>query len=98
MGAQITDGKINMRGKFVFPAKTKRADYILYLNKNNPIAIVKAEDNNHTIYHGFQQAMTYAERLDLTFAYSSNGDGLLSMIFLQEKKGRLLLMNSLQKN
>ena len=60
METQITDGKINLKGNFVFREKPKRADYILYLNANNPIAIVEAKDNKHSISHGLQQAMAYA--------------------------------------
>ena len=31
METKITDGKINLKGNFVFREKPKRADYILYL-------------------------------------------------------------------
>ena len=75
METQITDGKVNIKGNITCREKPKRADYILYLNTNNPIAIVEAKDNKHTISHGLQQAITYAQMLDLPFAYSSNGDG-----------------------
>ena len=82
METQITDGKINLKGNFVFREKPKRADYVLYLNANNPIAIVEAKDNKHSISHGLQQAMEYAKMLDLPFAYSSNGDGFVEHDFL----------------
>ena len=86
METQITDGKINLKGNFVFREKPKRADYILYLNANNPIAIIEAKDNNHSISHGLQQAMTYAQMLDLPFSYSSNGDGFAEHDFLTGKE------------
>ena len=82
METQITDGKINLKGNFVFREKPKRADYILYLSANNPIAVVEAKDNTHSVSHGLQQAMTYAEMLDVPFAYSSNGDGFVEHDFL----------------
>lgn len=82
METQITDGKINLKGNFVFREKPKRADYILYLSANNPIAVVEAKDNTHSISHGLQQAMTYARMLDVPFAYSSNGDGFVEHDFL----------------
>ncbi len=82
METQITDGKINLKGNFVFRETPKRADYVLYLNANNPIAIIEAKDNKHSISHGLQQAMTYAQMLDLPFAYSSNGDGFAEHDFL----------------
>ena len=66
----------------VFREKPKRADYILYLNENNPIAVVEAKDNHHAVSHGLQQAMTYAQMLDVPFAYSSNGDGFVEHDFL----------------
>ena len=78
----FTDGKINLKGNFVFRGKPKRADYILYLNANHPIAIVEAKDNNHSMSHGLQQAMDYAKMMDVPFAYSSNGDGFVEHDFL----------------
>ena len=82
METQITDGKINLKGNFVFREKPKRADYLLYLSVNNPIAVIEAKDNNHSISHGLQQAMEYAKMLDVPFAYSSNGDGFAEHDFL----------------
>lgn len=82
METRITDGKINLKGNFVFREKPKRADYILFLSANNPIAIVEAKDNTHSISHGLQQAIAYARMLDLPFAYSSNGDGFAEHDFL----------------
>lgn len=82
METLITDGKINLKGNFVFREKPKRADYILYLSVNNPIAVVEAKDNTHSVSHGLQQAMTYAKMLDVPFAYSSNGDGFVEHDFL----------------
>ena len=82
METQITDGKVNLKGNIVFREKPKRADYVLYLSANNPIAIVEAKDNNHSVSFGLQQAMDYAQMLDLPFAYSSNGDGFTEHDFL----------------
>ncbi len=79
---QITDGKINLRGNLVSRAQPKRADYVLYINANNPIAIVEAKDNQHAVADGLQQAMTYAQMLDVPFAYSSNGDAFREHDFL----------------
>ena len=82
METQITDGKINLRGNLVSRAQPKRADYVLYINANNPIAIVEAKDNQHDVADGLQQAMTYAQMLDVPFAYSSNGDAFREHDFL----------------
>ena len=55
----------------------KRADYILYVKPNIPIAVIEAKDNNHAVGDGLQQALDYAETLHIPFAFSSNGDGFL---------------------
>ena len=39
--------------------------------------MVEAKDNTHSVGAGMQQALEYAELLDLPFAYSSNGDAFL---------------------
>lgn len=83
---KITDGRINLKGNVVAREKPKRADYVLYLSANNPIAIVEAKDNNHTVSHGLQQAMIYAQMLDVPFAFSSNGDGFAEHDFLTGKE------------
>ena len=86
METQITDGRINLKGNLISRDKPKRVDYLLYLSDNNPIAVIEAKDNNHSISHGLQQAMTYAKMLDLPFAYSSNGDGFAEHDFLTGKE------------
>lgn len=91
METNITDGKINLKGNFVTREKPKRVDYMLYLNANNPIAIIEAKDNKHSISHGLQQAMSYAKMLDIPFAYSSNGDGFYEHDFLTGQERKLSL-------
>lgn len=91
METKITDGRINLRGNITVREKPKKADYVLYLHKNKPIAIVEAKDNNHTVSHGLQQAMTYALMQDIPFAYSSNGDGFAEHDFLTGKERTLSL-------
>ncbi len=81
-GLKFTDGKINLRGNLVAREKPKKADYILYIERNYPIAIVEAKDNNHSVSFGLQQAMTYAQMLDVPFAYSANGDAFYEHDFL----------------
>ena len=79
---QFTDGKVNIKGNLVSRDPAKKADYILYINANNPIAIVEAKDNNHSVSFGLQQAKTYAEMMDIPFAYSSNGDAFYEHDYL----------------
>ena len=66
-----------MRGKLVTRGKAKRADYILYYKPNIPIAIIEAKDNNCSIGDGIQQALDYADTLDIPYVFSSNGDGFV---------------------
>lgn len=74
METKITDGQVNLKGNFVVRSQPKKADYVLYLAQNKPIAVVEAKDNAHSVSYGIQQAITYARMLDVPFAYSSNGD------------------------
>ena len=91
METRITDGMINIRGNKVSRAEGKKADYILYLNPQKPIAIVEAKSNKYSISHGLQQAMDYAKMLDVPFAYSSNGDGFYEHDYLTGTERELSL-------
>lgn len=91
METRITDGRINIRGNIVVRSKPKFADYLLYLNDGKPIAVVEAKDNNHSVSHGLQQAMTYAQMMDLPFAYSSNGDAFYEHDFLTGQEQQIAL-------
>lgn len=73
----FTAGRINVRGKTISRGEKKRADYVLYYKNNLPLAIIEAKDNTHTAGDGIQQALNYAEALDIQFVYSSNGAGFL---------------------
>jgi type I restriction enzyme, R subunit len=73
----FTKGRVIVRGKTVRRGEAKKADYILYYKPNLPIAVIEAKDNNHAVGDGMQQALEYAEILDVPFAYSSNGDAFL---------------------
>jgi type I restriction enzyme R subunit len=73
----LTRGRIIVRGKLHTRAMLKRADYVLFYKPNIPIAIIEAKDNNHSIGDGMQQALAYAEMLQVPFVFSSNGDGFL---------------------
>ena len=58
-----------VRGKTVKRGETKKADYLLFYKPNIPIAVIEAKDNNHGVGAGMQQALDYAEILDLPFAF-----------------------------
>lgn len=80
----ITHGRIMVRGKLASRITNpgakggpKRADYVIYATPDIPIAVVEAKVNKYPVGHGMQQALVYAEMLDVPFAFSSNGDGFL---------------------
>lgn len=74
---RFTKGRIIVRGRLVTRGQGNRADYVLYYKPNIPIAIIEAKDNTFSIGDGIQQALGYAETLNVPFAFSSNGDGFL---------------------
>ena len=82
MEKYFTDGRVIFQGGKHARKQGKKADYLLYSSPNYPIAIVEAKDNNHPVGGGLQQAMDYAQILDIPFAYSSNGDGFVEHDFL----------------
>jgi type I restriction enzyme R subunit len=73
----FTAGRIYVKGRMVQRGKAKRADYILYYKPNLPIAVIEAKDLDHTVFDGIQQALSYAESLDIPFVYCSNGTQFL---------------------
>lgn len=73
----FTAGRIMVRGKTVVRGERKRADFILFHKSNSPLALIEAKDNKHSVGDGMQQALAYAEALDIPFVYSSNGDAFL---------------------
>lgn len=73
----FTKGRVIVHGKTVRRGEAKKADYLLYYKPNLPIAVIEAKDNNHNVGDGMQQALEYAEILDVPFAYSCNGDAFL---------------------
>src|SRR3546814_507387 len=73
----LTAGRIVVRGKLTSRGKQKRADYILYHKPNIPIAVIEAKDASHSVGAGMQQALEYAEMIDVPVAFSTNGKGIL---------------------
>lgn len=91
MEARITDGKICLKGNMSVREAALKADYLLELGPNRPIAVVEAKKNIYDVSYGLQQAMTYAQKLDLKFAYSSNGDAFEEFDFLTGKERTIAL-------
>ena len=73
----FTAGRVIVRGTLGSRGKKKRADYLLFYQSNLPLAVVEAKDNSHPVGGGMQQALGYAEALDVPFVFSSNGDAFL---------------------
>ena len=75
----LTSGRVVVRGnKARRDEKTiRRADYVLYFKPGIPLAVIEAKDNTHSVRDGIQQALAYAEMLDVPFVFSSNGDGFV---------------------
>src|SRR5262245_17918935 len=76
----LAPGPVIVRGNMASRNKKKKkfADYVLSWEPGVPIAIVEAKDNNHPVSHGIQQALGYAEILEVPSAFSSNGDAFAS--------------------
>lgn len=88
----FTDGRINVHGKNTLRGKRKKADYVLTApNRRTPLAIVEAKRGDKSVGDGIQQALEYAEILDIPFVYSSNGESFLEHDRLTGKERELAM-------
>ena len=87
----FTDGEMQIRGRQAKRGKRKFADYLLSYKSNMPLAIVEAKDQKHSIGDGIQQAINYANILDVPFVYSSNGTGFLEHDMITGKEREISL-------
>jgi len=90
----FTDGKIVVLGDKVQRRKTKRADYILRISRNFPIAVIEAKAAYKNPGDGLQQAKEYAEILGLKFSYSTNGHGIIEHDYITGLERRLARLPS----
>lgn len=76
----LTPGPVVVRGNMSSrnTKKKKFADYVLSWEPSTPVAVVEAKENNYSASHGMQQALGYAEILEVPSAFSSNGDAFAS--------------------
>jgi type I restriction enzyme R subunit len=76
----LTPGPVVVRGNMSSRNKKKKkfADYVLSWEPSTPIAVVEAKENNYSVSHGMQQALGYADILEVPCAFSSNGDAFAS--------------------
>jgi len=77
----FTDGRIVVMGSRVRRRAGKKADYLLRLTRDFPIGVVEAKAAYKLPADGLQQAKDYAQILDLRFAYSTNGLGIVEYDF-----------------
>jgi type I restriction enzyme R subunit len=70
-------GRILVSGKKIRRGKSKRVVYLLAYSRDYPMAVVEAKPEYKLPTSGLQQAKDYAEELDLKFAYSTNGKGIV---------------------
>ncbi|OMD73279.1 restriction endonuclease subunit R [Paenibacillus odorifer] len=87
----FTAGRIILRGNITTRGKRKRADYVLFYKNNFPLAVIEAKDNNHSIGAGLQQAIVYANALDIYYVYASNGDGFVEQNLITGEVSELSL-------
>jgi type I restriction enzyme, R subunit len=79
----VTDGKIvpvvrrGPRGRDHRRDRPLRADYLLEIEPGFPVGVVEAKREYRLPGDGLQQAMRYAQMLDLPFAYATNGKGIV---------------------
>ena len=73
----FTKGRVIVRGKMTTRGESKRADYILYHASGVPLALIEAKDKSHAVGAGMQQALGYADTLQIPFVFSTNGDAFL---------------------
>jgi type I restriction enzyme R subunit len=82
----FTDGRIVVAGTKVYRRPQKRADYLLRYKPTLMIAVVEAKADYKNPRDGLQKAKEYAEILDLKFAYSTNGLGIVEHDFLSGRE------------
>lgn len=88
----ITDGQLRLRGSLISRDKPKKADYVLFYN-HNPIALIEAKSAKKTAGFGLQQAIEYAKKIDVPFAYSSNGSCFIEHDFLSGRETEIPIQN-----
>lgn len=88
----FTDGKIKGEG---IRGKARRADYLLYYRQPHfPIAVVEAKADYKFPTDGIQQAKTYAQTLELKFAYSTNGKLFVEFDFIAGLESKIYTIPS----
>jgi len=82
----ITKGEIVPSGKSAKRNDKLRADYMLFLARNYKIAVVEAKEFDESHDEGMQQALRYAKKMHLKFAYSTNGQKIEEYDFITKQQ------------
>jgi type I restriction enzyme, R subunit len=85
----FTDGRIVVQGSGARRLPQKRADYLLRHARDLPMAVVEAKADYKLPGDGLQQAKEYAQILDLKFAYSTNGQGIIEFDYTTGKESEI---------
>ena len=85
----FTEGRVEVRGARVRRMEGCKADYLLFGRPDLPLAIVEAKRHDQPLGAGMPQAVEYATRLDIPFAYASNGRGFLERDMLTGREREL---------
>ncbi|MFZ5820345.1 MAG: EcoAI/FtnUII family type I restriction enzme subunit R [Chloroflexota bacterium] len=78
----LTPGRIVPVGDRHTRKEGLRPDYTLFIRQNHPIAVIEAKAEDAHPAKGLAQAVRYAEMLDVKFAYSTNGKGIVEHDFI----------------
>jgi type I restriction enzyme, R subunit len=82
----ITDGRVVPVGKGFIRKPPKRVDYLLRYARDFPLAVVEAKAIYKTAADAVQQARSYAEMLNLKFAYLTNGHDIIEIDYFAGKE------------
>jgi type I restriction enzyme R subunit len=83
----VTAGRVVLSGTTAKRLKKKIPDFLLYFNRDTPIAVVEAKSDAKPAANGVQQAKEYAALLDLKFAYATNGTDIIEFdAFTQQER------------
>lgn len=85
----LTPGRIVPIGDRHIRKRGLHLDYVLFIRQNIPIAVVEAKADYAHSPKGLAQAIQYAEMLNVKFAYSSNGEGIIEHDFLTGAERKL---------
>ena len=72
-------GRVVVRGKAARRDQSTVlfADFALFLKPGIPLAVVESKKSRLSVQAGMQQAINYAQLLDVPFSFASNGEGFV---------------------